>query len=189
MRNLFIRVQIMLLSLPGSQQVPVVGVRWRIAWYQRHDCDPCHMHAVPLSFIPCSHPPLSPKGEARGCCLVPWTTLTLLFLRMVSSLLEPHVGAFLLPYPLSPTGDQGFFPSSLPGLGATSHHAGTLCSGWWEAEPCMPPPPEGNQYAWVGGASGAGRHSLHLGFQQKCPGTPTWLWLLAQLSPIWVWFG
>lgn len=71
MRNLFSRVQIILLSLPGSQQVPVVGVRWRIAWYWRHGCDPHHMHAVPSSFIACSRLLLSPKSE-RLLSLVPW---------------------------------------------------------------------------------------------------------------------
>ena len=125
MKNLFSRVQIILLSLPGSQQVPVVGVRWRIAWYRRHDCDPHPTHAVPSSFIACSCLPLSPKSErieaVVSCSPADGrTALTLLFLRIVSSLLKPCVGAFLLPFLLSPTGDQGSFPSSLPRLGVMS---------------------------------------------------------------------
>lgn len=125
MRNLFSRVQIILLSLPGSQQVAVVDVRWRTAWYWRHDCDPHHTHAVSSSFIACSRLPLSLKSERIEavvfCSLANGrTALTLLLLRIVSSLLKPHVGAFLLPFLLSPAGDQGSFPSSLPSLGATS---------------------------------------------------------------------
>lgn len=61
MRNLFSRAQIILLSLPGNQQVPAADVRWRIAWYHRRDCDPHYTRAVPLSFIACSCLPLPPK--------------------------------------------------------------------------------------------------------------------------------
>lgn len=65
--------------------------------------------------------------------------------------------------PAQPSGTRAprrcVWPGQLPG----PRHAGALCSGWWEAEPrvwVLPPPTEGNQYAWVGGLSAeTPRHS------------------------------
>lgn len=96
MRNFFSSIQIILLSLPGSRQLPVVGVRWRIAWYQRHDRDPHYTQAVPSSRIACSHLPLSPESErieaVVSCSMADGKiTLTLLFLHFVSLLLKPCV--------------------------------------------------------------------------------------------------
>lgn len=51
--------------------------------------------------------------------------------------LKPHVRAFLLLFLLSPTGDRGSFPSSLPRVVTMSSPRQTLCSGWWEAEPAF----------------------------------------------------
>lgn len=102
MRNLFSRAQIILLSLPGSQQVPVTGVRRRIVWYHRRDCDPHHTHAVPLSFIACSRLPLSPKSERIEAVVS--CSSRLLFLRVVSSPLKARVGPLLLPPLRSPAG-------------------------------------------------------------------------------------
>lgn len=70
MRNLFSSVQIELLSLPESQQLPVVGVRWRIAWYWICDSGPHHTPAVPSSFIACFCLLLSPKSERIGAVVL-----------------------------------------------------------------------------------------------------------------------
>lgn len=103
---------------------------------------PHHMHTMPSSFTACFCLLLSSKSERiKAIALYSLAdgraASTLLFLCIVSLLLKPHVRAFLLPFLLSPTGDQGSFPSSLPRLATTSSLHHTLCSGWWEAEPAF----------------------------------------------------
>lgn len=77
MKNLFSSVQIELLSLPGSQQAPVVGVRCRIAWYWIYDMiyDWIYVsspHAYYAFIIHCLllSPSVLEKWKDRGHCLV-----------------------------------------------------------------------------------------------------------------------
>lgn len=101
MRNLFSRAQIILLSLPGSQQVPVAGVRWRIAWYHRRDCDPHHARCAfdVHCLLPSPSSPRSERIEAVVSC-----SSRLLSLHVVSSPLKARVGPLLLPLLRSPAG-------------------------------------------------------------------------------------
>lgn len=77
MKNLFSSVQIKLLSLPGSQQAPVVGVRCRIAWYWIYDMiydwiyasSPHAYYAFIIHFLLLS-PSVLKKWKDKGHCLV-----------------------------------------------------------------------------------------------------------------------
>lgn len=119
----------------------LLGIGYMI-WYMIGYMRPHHMHTMPSSFTACFCLLLSSKSERIEAIALysladGRAASTLLFLCIVSLLLKPHVRAFLLPFLLSPTGDQGSFPSSLPRLATTSSLHHTLCSGWWEAEPAF----------------------------------------------------
>lgn len=106
----------------------------------------CRSLLAPVSLFP-------QKWEDRGCCLL--FLKTPLPTRRVLAVKGPCRAPSSAP-PAQPSGTRAprrcVWPGQLPG----PRHAGALCSGWWEAEPCvwvLPPPTEGNQYAWVGGLS------------------------------------
>lgn len=70
--------------------VPVTSMRWKMAWYQRHDCDPSHRDCS------CS-PSFHQKDGSSWLLLLDWWKMALTFFCIVSLPLKPYVRAILFP--------------------------------------------------------------------------------------------
>lgn len=90
MRDLFSRVQTVVFEFSGSQQVPVTSMRWKMAWYQRHDCDPSQEDCS-------SCPSFHQKDGSSWLLLLDWWKMALMSFCIVSLQLKHYERAILLP--------------------------------------------------------------------------------------------
>lgn len=90
MRDLFSRVQTVVFEFSGSQQVPVTSMRWKMAWYQRHDYDPSHKDCS-------SSPSFHQKEGSSWLLLLDRWKMALMVFYIVSLQLKHYVRAILLP--------------------------------------------------------------------------------------------